>query len=769
MPVNMNGESTRETMSNPFHWRRNFGSDGASSGEVQAAYANLLNLVTNIYTTRESYLRKLLDPRRDINAECGYPRTEELTPLHYQEFYNRNPFARRAVECWPKEASQVHPTIYEKERVDKVTTFEIAWDGIGKSLRGTKSYYYQEQGNPIWEYVTRLDIQSRIGRFGIMLVGIGDNKKLDQPIWEVMEQPDSRGTGSVKTPYTPTPVTGNPVPTQVEEEQIDPELQSIIDTGEEEEGVEEETVEEEQDEASEVVDPTSQGEWKPKYKLHYLRVFPESLVQITEWENDVNHPRYGQPVVYSITFANLTNTTQQSPSTVGTTKRVHWTRVIHVTPCPESNEVIGTNFLQPVVDPLMDLHKIRGSSGEMYYKGAFAGLSLETVPQLGGDVVIDDTKLKEMIELYQNGLQRYLLLMGMSAKSLAPQVVDPTPQINTNIDAVCIYLEMPVRIYKGSERGNLASEQDSENWSQRIRQYISDYRLPKIVLPIVDRFIAIGLLPVPENGYKTYVPDIAAQTRKGKADIALVLTQALSAYVGGNLSAVIHLSDFLTRVLGFEESEAYAMMEKVLKDLQPEATPSPTPTNPDDPNPAPDTEDVLTTDPVLSRLYPYLQNPSTNRENGNNHLTVNAEDVDKISTIVMEGMKQIGDDLLRGLESIAGKPINLNITNPAPNINVNTPDVKVTNEIQVPNQEPPTVNVNVPENPITVSPNIELRPEITIDVEPTPVNIQNQIDVSSPEIKEVNVRAILEKEPTTKVVHIQKNGEGNYSGKVEEV
>jgi hypothetical protein len=133
----------------------------------------------------------------------------------------------------------------------------------------------------------------------------------------------------------------------------------------------------------------------------------------------------------------------------------------------------------------------------MYWRGAFPGISLETHPQLGGDVKFP-AGIRQTMSNYMDGLQRYLALTGVSAKTLAPQVVDPTPQIEVQIQAICIKMGIPKRIFEGSERGELASSQDSSAWNGRIRARQDNYLTPRLIVPFIDRLIAVGVLPEPK-------------------------------------------------------------------------------------------------------------------------------------------------------------------------------------------------------------------------------------------------------------------------------
>jgi uncharacterized protein len=300
-------------------------------------------------------------------------------------------------------------------------------------------------------------------------------------------------------------------------------------------------------------------------RLLYLRAFPEILAPITQLEIDDKSPRRGMPVMYSLTFndprAGLTTAPMGQTTT---TVNVHWTRVIHIADDLSSSEVYGTQRMRAVFNRLLDLKKLYGGSAEMYWRGAFPGFSFETHPQMGNDVKINQSQFRDMIELWQNGLQRYLTLFGMSAKSLAPQVVDPTPQIIAQIEAICIRLGIPKRIFMGSERGELASTQDDKAWNDRMRERQAKYLTPRLVVPFVNRLISIGVLPKPK-GFSVWWPDLTSQSDLERADVALKLTGAISQYAQSGADTMFPLRCFLTLLLQLTDEEADYVLAEALK------------------------------------------------------------------------------------------------------------------------------------------------------------------------------------------------------------
>ena len=57
--------------------------------------------------SRGAFWQKMLDPRRNVDAECGYPSYLQLTPDNFRDWFEYEPIARRIVELMPKECCQI--------------------------------------------------------------------------------------------------------------------------------------------------------------------------------------------------------------------------------------------------------------------------------------------------------------------------------------------------------------------------------------------------------------------------------------------------------------------------------------------------------------------------------------------------------------------------------------------------------------------------------------------------------------------------------------
>ena len=169
----------------------------------------------------------------------------------------------------------------------------------------------------------------------------------------------------------------------------------------------------------------------------------------------------------------------------------------------------------------------------------------------------------------ENSLQRWARLTGMSARPVAPTVVDPTPHINTQIEAICILIGVPKRVFMGSERGELASSQDAGMWNGRLKQRQQRYLTPRVIVPFIDRLILLGVLPEPgEDGYRVSWPELEALSDKEQADIAKLRTEAFASYIAGNVENLILPLEYLTRIHNFDKEEVQAILEAVLEEQE---------------------------------------------------------------------------------------------------------------------------------------------------------------------------------------------------------
>lgn len=298
-----------------------------------------------------------------------------------------------------------------------------------------------------------------------------------------------------------------------------------------------------------------------KRKLIYLKPFDQSVISIDQEELDPTSPRFGMPVLYGIKFTSESATDAIAATRTSKEIKIHWTRVIHIADNRESSETYGVPRMQSVYNRILDIRKILGGSGEMFWKGAFQGLSFETQQDTEAGT-LDLDSLKDQMEKYGNGMQRYLATEGLTVKTLQPTLSSPKEHIEVNKRDIAIAMGVPYRIFLGTEEAKLAGAQDALTMNKRISSRQENYVSPYVIRVFIDRLMAVGVLP--ENEYLIIWPDLNTPTDLDIAEVADKITSALAKYVAGGVNTMVPEKEFLTMILKFSEEEAQTIIDNAI-------------------------------------------------------------------------------------------------------------------------------------------------------------------------------------------------------------
>jgi hypothetical protein len=414
---------------------------------------------------------------RDYDTQFGYP--DVIDKLMYKKLFDRNAIANRVVSIYPLECWLSTPEVFDQDELS-VSDFE-------KELVDTFENF------DCFGLLSRADVLSGIGSYGVILFGVSDGKDLREPL-EGIEYP---------------------------------------------------------------IKELKQG----KYELLYLRTFGHSQIEIVQIETDITNPRYGQPTLYRIQFNDPDNSLVETGAVDLRTIDVHWTRVLHLADNRMTSEVFGTPRLQVVYNNVLDLRKVSGSSGEMFYKGAYPGFSVEAVDDVTSGVQLDLDGMRKQIAAYENGLQRWFGLTNAHVNALSPQVQSPIDHFNMNIDLVAIALGCPKRIFLGSERGELASSQDTKEWNKALMTRMKRYLTPYLLKPFIIRLVQIGQIPAPKKStFFVEWHDLNNQTDQERYEVSNTKSNLLSQYLSNNLETIISPKDFLISFLFMTEEEADSIL-----------------------------------------------------------------------------------------------------------------------------------------------------------------------------------------------------------------
>ena len=306
-------------------------------------------------------------------------------------------------------------------------------------------------------------------------------------------------------------------------------------------------------------------EKKQKSRLLYLKPFGQNQVSIKSYERDPSNPRYGLPKIYQITFV--------TPDEKERVVSVHYTRLIHIVHDILDNEIKSEFYLGSIWNRLHDLDKLIGGSAEMFWRGARPGFLTKIDKDFTLTKEFEDA-LKDQISEYENNLRRILVAEGIDElKTLASQVSDPKSHVDIQLKMISSVTGIPLRILVGSERGELASTQDRENWADFIQSRREEYAEPRIIRPFVDKCIEYGVLPTPgTNDYSVKWQSLYVTSEKDKADVGKIRADALKSYTMSPMAeSVVPPKAFFELFLGLNSDEIdyiyQILQEEVNKEL----------------------------------------------------------------------------------------------------------------------------------------------------------------------------------------------------------
>jgi len=284
-----------------------------------------------------------------------------------------------------------------------------------------------------------------------------------------------------------------------------------------------------------------------KRKLLYLKPFGEDKAKIDRYVSDTNDPRYGLPKFYKITIKDANG--DRSSDVI-----VHYTRVIHVIGDSLESEVKGDPRLLAVFNRLMDLEKVVGGDAEMFWRGARPGYQGMVDP----DYQLTDTMkqdLQDQIDEFEHNLRRILVNEGVDLKALDQQLSDPINHVDIQLQMISAVTGIPKRILTGSERGELASTQDKEEWLAFVTSRRDEHAEPNIIDPFIERCMEFGILPEGED-YAIVWEDLFVMNEKARVEVGKGRAQALREYSQNPAAeAMIPIAAFVKFFLGLTPAE----------------------------------------------------------------------------------------------------------------------------------------------------------------------------------------------------------------------
>jgi hypothetical protein len=279
--------------------------------------------------------------------------------------------------------------------------------------------------------------------------------------------------------------------------------------------------------------------------LIYVKPYAADRLTIEEFETNEKDPRFGYPTLYRLKVVptNVIPFNKQLPASPND-KIVHWSRVIHI--CDDLEEDIYTvPRLECIWNDLDDIEKIKGGGAEAFWRRADAGLQLDVDKEIELDTEGEEAQQEE-VEAYIHEFSRILRTRGTKINQLGSDVADFSGPLAASISVVSAGTGIPQRILMGSERGQLASTQDRDNWFDEIADRREQFAHPKVVQQFTDRGIELGFFREPEQ-YMTRWSQLKSMDENQKADLGIKIA-TVNKYQG---ETVVTDDEIRDRVFGF--------------------------------------------------------------------------------------------------------------------------------------------------------------------------------------------------------------------------
>lgn len=285
-------------------------------------------------------------------------------------------------------------------------------------------------------------------------------------------------------------------------------------------------------------------------RLLYMATYDEGQVpKFAEVNKEMTSSRFGMPILYEVH--------PSGKEEIAGKKLVHYSRVLHIAENTRRSPIIGVPRLQAVLNFLYDLEKVAGSASEAFwlgvYRGFLFGVKDDYAPPVPGDA--DYADLEAQIESFVHGMNRYIFAEGLDRmESVSADIVSPNEHFKMLVSLIAGTTSIPQRILIGSERGELASDQDDKNFADFIDVRRTKFAEVQFIRPFVQFLLEHAIIPQPASGeFHVEHQSLFELNEVEKADVAYKVAQAIYVLIRNNPAAAnsIPVDQFFKKYLGF--------------------------------------------------------------------------------------------------------------------------------------------------------------------------------------------------------------------------
>lgn len=311
-------------------------------------------------------------------------------------------------------------------------------------------------------------------------------------------------------------------------------------------------------------------------KLKYVKPLSMTSAMIDEWETNPKSPRYGLPKFYKIRITTQSSSflTASNSTVAGAMEDdfvVHYSRVVHIVDDILEDEVNGIPRLQAVFNRLLDLEKLVGGDAEMFWRGARPGYTgtVKDDYEISADMLAD---VQNQINEFEHNLKRVLVNEGIDYKSLEQQIADPSNHVDVQVQMISAVTGIPKRILIGSERGELSSAQDKQEWISYVTSRREETNEPNILRPFIDHLIEYDIIPQPKvDEYSVVWDKLFSLSDKEKVELGKNRAIALKEWSTNPAAQyMLPFEMFLQFLMGLDDTQISVIAEYRKEKMQEE-------------------------------------------------------------------------------------------------------------------------------------------------------------------------------------------------------
>lgn len=257
--------------------------------------------------------------------------------------------------------------------------------------------------------------------------------------------------------------------------------------------------------------------------VKFLDCFSEEDATIQTVETNRLDPRFGRPEFYMLKRVAALTANASVTQNLG---RCHYSRVFHVVDGALDSQIFARPYLEDIWNDLLDMLKVGGGGAEAFWKRADPGTKVKFDPlmPIDPDPAKEAAKMEAVrtsVEDFTHQLKRVIGIRGADVEHMEASVADFSKPSDAVLQRMCAAKGVPMRILMGSERGELASTQDRDNFGDQVKDIRDEFAAPQLARPFIERLIELGVLPSPSLPWIVKWPDTKELTMEQKIGLAL--------------------------------------------------------------------------------------------------------------------------------------------------------------------------------------------------------------------------------------------------------